>query len=206
LNPKRLPVTLVASLLVSTACFSPNSPIPSSDASTSADATVPVRDASSTPADAWIAPEAAVDAPFTPVDSGAPDAGSEAGPAAPSCGGWDAAIELDASDSDGATSPNADGGPPLPGPPPSSCSVDGDIHAPFEVINNSPCPIDVWWVDYLCAEEYYGTVAPNGGTWSNDTWETSPWRIRLSGSEALLLEIPPVPEGVDASLRTIVYP
>jgi hypothetical protein len=107
---------------------------------------------------------------------------------------------------DGASSTNAEGGGPLPGPPPAVGSIDGDTHAPLEVVNASPCPIDMWWVDYDVEEEYLGTVAPGGGTWTADTWETHPWRIRLTGSEVLLREIPPVSEGGDASLRTVVYP
>jgi hypothetical protein len=119
---------------------------------------------------------------------------------------FDAPVEFDASDLDGATSVNAEGGV-LPGPPPSVCSITGDTHAPIEVINNSPCAIDVWWVGYDCEEVYYGTAAPNGGTFSNDTWETSPWRLRLSGSEELVEELPPLPEGApDAGLRIFTYP
>jgi hypothetical protein len=125
--------------------------------------------------------------------------------AAVTCAQWDAAIELDGGPGDGATSINAEGGA-LPGPPPTACSLLGDIHAPLQVTNNSPCPIEMWWVDYNCQEQSYGIVGPSGGSWSNDTWDTNPWRIRLVGSEQLLLEIPPVPEGVDASLRTISYP
>jgi len=65
----------------------------------------------------------------------------------------------------------------------------------------------MWWVDYECKEQDFGTVPPNGGTWTNDAWETHPWRIRAAASGELLVEIPPLPEGAaDTGVRSIVYP
>jgi hypothetical protein len=202
---------MVSCLLWSVACFSPDSTAPTDDASVPADATTPddAPGPTSTPPDAANPPDATATTP--PASDGgtgdatAPDAPVDS-PVSASCSDWDAAFELDASAGDGAASVNADGGGALPGPPPAVCSTDGDTHAPLAAVNNAPCAIDMWWVDYNCQEEYFGTVDPNGGTWSSDTWETHPWRIRLTGSEVLLEEIPAVPEGADASLRTIVYP
>ena len=154
-------------------------------------------------------PDAAIDASHPADATASADAGGDAtaDAASANCTDWDAEIETDASDVDGATSVNAEGGGPLPGPPPGVCSLVGDTHAPLEVINDAPCPIDAWWVDYECQEQYYGTIQPNGGTWSADTFETHPWRLRKTGSEVLLEEIPPAPEGVaDASLRVVTYP
>jgi hypothetical protein len=214
-------VALVAFIPVG-ACFSSSKSAPSVDAST--------------PVDSSTSPDASPDSPLVGPDSGVSAADAEAGvelpdasdatadsPASASpadagpvdaadattvnCADWDAPVETDASQTTGVPpSLNAEGGAPLPGPAPSVCSLTGDIHAPLEVVNDAPCPIDVWWVGYNCEEQYFSTVAPNGGTWFNDTWETNPWRIRQTGSEVLLVEIPPVPEGVDASLRVVTYP
>jgi len=156
-------------------------------------------------------PDSSMPAPDTgtAAETGPTDATqeSEAEAAAPSCATYVAPVELDASNPDGATSINADGGVPLPGPPPAVCSIMGDTHAPFQLTNNSPCPVDVWWVGYDCAEVYYGTAAPNGGTFFNDTWETDPWRVRLAGSEELVEELPALPEGApDAGVRMFTYP
>ena len=159
------------------------------------DSSMPAPEASSEAA----AAEAGIDADAS--------ATPEAEAAAPTCATYVAPIELDASNPDGATSINAEGGAPLPGPPPSVCSLLGDTPAPFQVTNNSPCAIDVWWVGYDCKEVYYGTAAPGGGTFSNDTFETHPWRLRLAGSEELVEELPPLPEGApDAGVRMFTYP
>ena len=154
------------------------------------------------------APEASSEAGSAPGEAGVDaDATAEAEAAAPTCATYVAPVELDASSPDGATSINAEGGTPLPGPPPSVCSLLGDTHAPFQVTNNSPCAVDVWWVGYDCQEYYYGTAAPLGGTFFNDTWETAPWRLRLAGSEELVEELPALPEGApDAGVRMFTYP
>jgi hypothetical protein len=143
------------------------------------------------------APEAVIS------DAGASDIGVEvdAGVVCPTWspdlrdGGWDGEASVD-----------DDSGARLPGPPATVCSCLGDTHAPLTVTNNGPFDIDMWWFDYSCGEQYFATVQGDGGTWSNNTFETHPWRIRDTFSEALLVEIPPVPEGADSSLRTITYP
>jgi hypothetical protein len=190
------------------ACTSGNSPVstPGTDAATSQeDSALPGFDSSVLPeASADSAPprDAGVDAPA----DGQVDAPTDAGPL--TCSEFDASVEYDAAGLDAAPSINSDAaGPTLPGPSPASCSLLGDTHAPFEVINNSPCPIDVWWVGYDCEEYYFGSAAPNGGTFVNDTWETAPWRLRLQGSEVLVSELPALPEGApDAALRVFTYP
>jgi hypothetical protein len=140
-------------------------------------------------------------------EAGPTDATAEAEAAAPTCATYVAPVELDASNPDGATSINAEGGAPLPGPPPATCSLVGDTPAPFQLTNNSPCAVDVWWVGYDCSELYYGTAAPGGGTFFNDTWETNPWRVRLAGSEELVEELPALPEGApDAGVLMFTYP
>ncbi len=156
-------------------------------------------------------PDSSMPAPDTgaAAETGATssDATTEAEAAAPTCATYVAPVELDASNPDGATSINAEGGAPLPGPPPAVCSLLGDTHAPFQLTNNSPCAVDVWWVGYDCQEVYYGTAAPNGGMFFNDTWETDPWRVRLAGSEELVEELPALPEGApDAGVRMFTYP
>ena len=207
----RFAPALVALLPLTLACFTPSSSTtPPFDASTSpepvAEASAPTNEAGPR-GDAQAPADAGLDANVVAPSPG-PDASDDASDASPgpTCGSWTVAIDLDASDDDGATSINAGDAAPLPGPPPSECSVTGDTHAPFQIINNSPCPIDVWWVDYSCEEEYFGTVAPNGGTWSNDTWETSPWRIRLAGSETLLEEIRPSPKAATRHCERLSIP
>lgn len=208
-------MTLVAFLWTG-GCFTPSASAPSPDASVgsdgstepddASDASVPIVEATLEASadggtDATLPADAAMEA-TAPVDA-AVDATPDSQPF--NCNAWDAELEVEAS-ADAAPSINDEGGAPLPGPPPAVCSLTGDMPSPIEVINNAPCPIDLWWVDYSCGEQFFSTVDPNGGTWFNDTWETHPWRIRQTGSEQLLVEIPPVPEGADASLRTIVYP
>jgi hypothetical protein len=214
LSRDRLFAATLVALLGSGACFTPSASAPSPDASTepedAGDASLPIVEAAVEAsadggADATHPTDAAMEA-TAPVDA-AVDGATDATPDSPpfNCGAWDAEVEVEASAND-APSINDEGGAPLPGPPPAVCSLTGDMPSPIEVINDAPCPIDVWWVDYTCGEQFFSTVDPNGGTWFNDTWETHPWRIRQTGSEQLLVEIPPVPEGADASLRTIVYP
>ncbi len=123
------------------------------------------------------------------------------------CVSWDAAVELDAAtyanDDAQALQLLADGGmAALPGFYPTLCSIDGDAHAPMTITNNGPCPIDYWWVDYNCAEEYYGTIQP-GQQGLSDTFVTHPWRLRATGSEILLKDIGPA-ETPDA--WTAAYP
>jgi len=200
------PVAFAAAM---SACTSDNSSPPGGS-----DASIPQGDSALPGSDSSPQPEAAADS-ASPPDAGvdaasdAPADALDAADAGPlTCAEFDASVEYDAAGLDAAPSINADAaGPALPGPSPATCSLLGDTHAPFEVTNNSPCPLDVWWVGYNCEEYYYGSAAPNGGTFSNDTWETSPWRLRLQGSEQLVEELPSLPEGApDASLRVFTYP
>ena len=69
-------------------------------------------------------------------------------------------------------------------------------------MNDAPCPIEAWWVDYQCHEELYDTVQP-GRQVVESTFVTHPWRLRAAGSEQLLLEIAPATDGTP---RTVTYP
>jgi hypothetical protein len=117
-------------------------------------------------------------------------------PDASVCANWDAAVELDASGWDGAPSTLEDDAGTVPGPNPNVCSIVGDEPYDLLIVNNSGCPLDVFWVDYNCEETLYGTVL-TGNTYLQETFATSVWRLRATGTEELLTQLPVVPEAPD---------
>jgi hypothetical protein len=127
-------------------------------------------------------------AAYTVVQSEHPDASI--------CENWDAAVELDASGWDGAPSTLEDDAGTLPGPNPNVCSIVGDEPYVSLIVNNSGCPLDVYWVDYDCEETFYGTVLA-GNTFLQETFATSVWRLRATGTGELLTQLPVVPEVPD---------
>src|SRR6266478_3737810 len=70
------------------------------------------------------------------------------------------------------------------------CSTVGVTHAPLMVHNTcGALTIQMFWVNYQCAEMSYGTVAP-GQTFNNNSWVSHPWRLRDATTHTLLREIP----------------
>jgi hypothetical protein len=138
-----------------------------------------------------------------PLEDAMPGPSVDAGPAGDfSCNDWDAEVEVDASSTDASPSFESDGGS-LPGPPPAICSAGAVAAASITFVNQAPCPIEAWWVDYSCHETSYGIVAPGGGALLEQTYTSHVWRLRAAGTEQLLREIPPA---VDTTPRTITYP
>jgi hypothetical protein len=142
-----------------------------------------------------------------PTDANVPpsDAGTDS---ALSCGSWTPVVAFDASDWDGAPlSTTSSTGGPLPGPAPTQC-IAGDVPAELFFLNDTPCSLDVWWVDWVCEEDFYGTIPP-GDSWHIHSSSGSTWRLRAPGSEELLMEVV-LPEPVDdagvAPTTTIEYP
>src|SRR5262249_45022643 len=96
----------------------------------------------------------------------------------------------------------ADGGAPLPGPPSPKCSTSGSPAMSVTFDDNGASPIEVWWVDFQCREEFYFTILP-GMARQQGTYESHPWRIRAPGTHALLKE---VPVRTSAAPLTVSYP
>lgn len=57
-------------------------------------------------------------------------------------------------------------------------------------VNNSPAPIQTFWVDFSGQEVFYHLV-PAGASYVQPTYETHPWRIRAPDTLQLLKEVPP---------------
>jgi hypothetical protein len=147
---------------------------------------------------------------YPPSDAGLLDAAAlppalEVNPDAAACVGWNPVIEYDAGAWDGAPSPLADDAGTLPGPPPWVCSIDGDNPVELLFVDDTDCPIDVYWVDYQCHEEFWETLE-NGRTTSAGTYATTVWRFRDHGSNALLAQAPVVPESWDGGSVVFRYP
>jgi hypothetical protein len=136
------------------------------------------------------------------IEGAIPD--GDAGAALVLCTDYDASIEYDAAAFDGGRSTIADGGGTLPGPAPTTCSGLGQPSATSILfVNNAPCTLEAWWIDFACNEVFYADIPPNGGTLNQPTFETHVWRLRAAGTEQLLVEIP---GATNTTPRTITYP
>jgi hypothetical protein len=102
--------------------------------------------------------------------------------------------------SDGAASETAQGcGAAIAESTPTVCSTAGVTHAELMVHNTcGALTIEMFWVNYQCAEMTYGTVAP-GQTFVNNSWVSHPWRLRDAATHALLREIPPLEAPTDVT-------
>jgi hypothetical protein len=153
--------------------------------------------------------DAAVDSSLPSPDAGATDAGTDAPvEASVSCGSYHPPIEYDASADDGGFAPivNEEGGiedSGLPDPD-TVCSATGTPPGVMiTFVNDGPCPVELWWVDFNCDEELYGVLTPNGGNIPQSTFEGHVWRIREPGTETVLLQYI-VPLSTTAG--TVTYP
>jgi hypothetical protein len=157
--------------------------------------------------------DAAVDSSLPSPDSGSADAATDAGLDAPaeasvSCSGYHSPIEYDASADDGglALVVNEEGGIEdggLPDPD-SICSATGTPPGVMiTFVNDAPCPVELWWVDFNCDEELYGVLTPNGGSIPQSTFEGHVWRLREPGAETVLLQYV-VP--LSTTPGTVTYP
>lgn len=72
-----------------------------------------------------------------------------------------------------------------------TCSTLGDAAAGLVVNNDCTESIDLWWVDYGCAEQFYQTVA-SGSSATQPSFVTHPWRLRLADAGRVVKEIPPL--------------
>jgi hypothetical protein len=103
-------------------------------------------------------PDVAIDAP-----PDAPfDAGSEAGPIVTITGGPYTLLDLDA-----------------------GCSLNSNVATSFVLTNDRDASVDLVWVDFGCAEQPYGTIAPLG-MHNQGTYVTHVWRIRNDADKAFL--------------------
>ena len=73
----------------------------------------------------------------------------------------------------------------LLGPDAGACSVNSNQAASFQIVNDRTAPIDLYWVDFACAEKTYGTI-PSNGQASHTTYVTHVWRVRNSSDQAFL--------------------
>ncbi len=93
-------------------------------------------------------------------------------------------------------------GIPLPGPAPTECSTSANTASRLTIINRACVPVEIWWVNYECAEISYGLIKP-GGQWVVNTYVTHPWRIRAAPGQSLLRNIAPNRDGNE---RTVAFP
>ncbi len=70
--------------------------------------------------------------------------------------------------------------------------------------NNCDVPVEIWWVNGTCGENFYKQLAP-GASYTQASFETHPWRARLvsdagtgTGKGALIKEFGPIPSGTGA--------
>ena len=198
-----------------TRCTSSNNPPPATPEDSGLDL-----DSGPGPAVDSAAPaDAGVDSSLPPTDSGEGDAAIlDGGTDAPadagqetsvSCGSYDAPVEYDASADDGGVAliVNEEGGledgATLPDPD-TICSATGSPPAvTITFVNDAPCPLELWWVNFNCNEELYGVLTPGGGSIAQGTFEGHVWRIRDPGSEKLLFQYV-VP--LSTTPATVTYP
>ncbi|MGO8993901.1 MAG: hypothetical protein ACLQVI_11270 [Polyangiaceae bacterium] len=202
-------VVSLGSALALTRCTSNNgSPPAAEDSGLAIDASTP-----QTGSDGAVASDAGVDSSVPSTDAGKGDAAVDAPTDAPpeasvACGYYDAAVEFDASGEDGGlvqivTEDGSveEGGLPDPD---TICSATGTPPGvTITFVNNAPCPVELWWVDFTCQEQLYAVIASNGGNVGQDTFEGHVWRLREPGTERVLLQYV-VP--LSTSPATVTYP
>ncbi len=116
-------------------------------------------------------PDVATDAPQqTDAVTDAPaeaayDAGVDAGPIVTITGGPYTLLDLDAG----------------------VCSMNANTATAFDLTNDRDASVDLIWVDYMCAEQPYGVIAPMGMQ-PQGTYVTHVWRIRNQTDSAFLAE------------------
>ncbi len=142
--------------------------------------------------------------PAAGADGSAPDASVGGW-----CGNYEAPIEYDpGAYVSGSVSPiedggGADGAATLPGPAPMVCSGVGlPPVSTLQIVNDAPCAIELWWVDFSCREVFYQTVPPGGASAVQSTFETHAWRLRTTGTHELLRDIAPL----GAAAVSVTYP
>jgi hypothetical protein len=54
------------------------------------------------------------------------------------------------------------------------CSTGSDVAVNLTFVNNSDQTVDVYWIDYNCEQQLYGTLEP-GGSYLQGTYATHPW-------------------------------
>ena len=111
--------------------------------------------------DAPQATDAVADAPA----EAAYDAGVEAGPIVTITGGPYTLLGLDAG----------------------VCSMNANTPTAFDLTNDRDASVDLIWVNYTCAEQSYGVIAPLGMQ-PQSTYVTHVWRIRNQADNAFLAE------------------
>jgi hypothetical protein len=84
---------------------------------------------------------------------------------------------------------------PIDAGPPTVCSMSVTAEAGLVVVNPCLTPIDLWWVNYECAEVFYATIQGQSHL-DQASYATHVWRLRLADAGALIKEIPPLPPGV----------
>ena len=105
-----------------------------------------------------------VDAPPDVIAFDAPqEAASDAGPILTITGGSYTLLALDAG----------------------ACSVSSNQAASFQIVNDRSASIDLYWVDFTCAEKSYGTIQSNGQA-SLGSYVTHVWRVRNTSDQAFL--------------------
>ncbi|HEX5839419.1 MAG TPA: hypothetical protein VFY26_16400 [Anaerolineales bacterium] len=63
---------------------------------------------------------------------------------------------------------------PAPGEDGPACSISSDVGVNLTFTNNSDSIVDVYWIDYNCEKQLYGTLEP-GGSYQQGTYATHPW-------------------------------
>jgi hypothetical protein len=58
-----------------------------------------------------------------------------------------------------------------------ACSISAPYLIQVDFVNNSGAPIDIFWINYACAEVQYANDLPNGATHMQGTFPSHPWII-----------------------------
>ncbi len=61
-----------------------------------------------------------------------------------------------------------------PGEEAPACSTSSEVNVNLTFVNNSDNIVDVYWIDYNCEQQLYGTLEP-GGSYQQGTYATHPW-------------------------------
>jgi hypothetical protein len=96
-------------------------------------------------------------------------------------------LEGDPNPYDMTQSQGGSGNAPIGISPGSACSQTSDLNVSLTLNNRSARSLNVFWVDYNCAEQAYGTLAP-GGNFATSTHPTHPWRLRDAATGTLVFE------------------
>lgn len=70
------------------------------------------------------------------------------------------------------------------GPPPEVCTAGQGEATRLRVVNSTPAPVVMWWVDYACGERRYQVVPP-GEFRDQESFVEHVWRLRTEDGELL---------------------